>query len=128
MQTLAPLVDQLIDIAEAELSGGKTCHIRLYDDHTYRIYIEHSYGDGEEAIVYDRDTGEVYWRDTAGARQMYIPDPVQPSTTIITHRFIDDAERVVTTIEPPIECAERSLECTETAALFLANRGTDTPD
>jgi len=110
MEPLAPLVDQLIEIAEAEIPAPRTCYVRLFDDMTYRIIVEHRYGDGKEAIVYDRNTGEVYWRDTAGARTMRAPRLDRGETAVVPY-FTKDAERVVTTIEPPIECEELETEC-----------------
>lgn len=110
MEPLAPLVDQLVAIAEEEIPAARTCYVRLFDDMTYRIIVEHRYGDHKEAIVYDRNTGEVYWRDTAGVRTMRIP-LISKGETVVQPYFVDDAERVVTTIEPPIECEELETEC-----------------
>lgn len=110
MQTLAPLVDQLQAIAQEELPEPQTCRIRLYDDNTYRITIEHHRGDGGEAIVYDRVTGEVYWRDSAGARELRILDPAYYDLITTTY-FEDESEAVVAELEPPIECEPATMDC-----------------
>lgn len=114
MQALAPLVDQLQAIAQKEIPGPRTCRIRLYDDHTYRITIEHSRCGEGEAIVYDRVTGEVYWRDSDGARRLHILDPVSYELITTTY-FEDDAEVVVTTIDPPFECEPAIRDCSNSA-------------
>ena len=106
MQTLAPLVDQLQAIAQEELPEPQTCRIRLDDDDTYRITIEHRRRDGEEAIVYDRVTGEVYWRDSAGARELHILDPVYYDLIRTTY-FEDGSEAVVA----EIECEPVTMDC-----------------
>lgn len=111
-QTLAPLVDQLQDIAQEEIPEPQTCRIRLYDDNTYRIAIEHRRRDGVEAIVYDRVTGEVYWRDSAGARKLRIIDPVYYDLITSTY-FEEGSEEVVAEIEPPIQCEPTTVNCKE---------------
>jgi hypothetical protein len=110
METLAQIVDQLNEIAEAEIPAPRTCRIRLYDDMTYRITIEHHYGDNTEAIVYDRNTGDVFWRDTVGAREFRFLQREAGGIACKPY-FTEDAERVVTTIEPPLECTELDSEC-----------------
>lgn len=112
MRTLAPLVNQLQAIARAELPAPRTCRVRLYDDHTYRITIEHHHPDSTEAIVYDRVTGAVSRRDTAGARQLVLHDPAFHDT-VITTAFAADAEDVITTIEPPLACEPDTMPCDE---------------
>jgi len=103
MKPLAPIVDQLKEIARQEIPAPRTCLVHLYDDYTFRIRIEHRYGDDEiEGIVYAHDSENVYWRDTAGAERVKIDDPDHEGT-IITTRFAEDAERVVATIPPPFE-------------------------
>lgn len=119
METLAPLVDNLQAIAREEIPAPRTGLIRLYDDYTYRITIKHRHGDHREGIVYDRVTGEVYWRDTAGQSVMYFTDPVDHHTISLPY-FRDDAQEVVATVEPPIECERtpRDCETEETVASF----------
>jgi hypothetical protein len=63
MVSIAPLIDQLQDIAYEELPAPRTCSVELWDDGDYDIIIYHKHGaDETEAIYYDASTGEVVWK------------------------------------------------------------------
>ncbi|SFS86826.1 hypothetical protein SAMN04488556_3003, partial [Halostagnicola kamekurae] len=67
MQPLAPIVDQMQEIAREELPEPRSCRIQLWDDGTFDVKIYHSPGpDSLQAIRYEPATSEIYWEYASG--------------------------------------------------------------
>jgi hypothetical protein len=57
---LAPVVDEVREIAREEMPSPQTCRLNLWDGGEYEIYIFHSRGTNErEQVVYDNETGDI---------------------------------------------------------------------
>lgn len=101
MQTLAPIVDQLREIARSELSEPQALKIALWDDGDYDIRVYHQMGfDTREQILYDNETWEVryqYWKGV----QWHSEFVSEEEGTVRTATFEETEDRVLTTIEPP---------------------------
>jgi hypothetical protein len=103
MQTLAPLVDQIREIAQDKLPSRRTLKLQAFDDGDYDLVVFHSPGPGErEQILYERDTGIVRWQ--------YLKNPSmnkefisEEAGTLLTTTFEERKERRITTIDPPTE-------------------------
>lgn len=67
VKPLAPIADQVREIAQEELGTPQTMHLKLWDDGDYDIYVFRSMGDEErEQIVYDNETGAVHYQYRKG--------------------------------------------------------------
>lgn len=105
MDPLAPIIDQMREIAQDELPAPQTCRIRLWDDGTFDAYIFHSMTDDETQLVrYERTTSQILWEHHTGARWEEIP--LTGGETIIEPAFNDRTVRVITTVEPPYPTSE----------------------
>ena len=102
LRPLAPIVDQLRDIAREELPAPRSCRINLWDDGTFSAYIYHSAaGDEIQAIRYERTTGEILWERKRGCDRKtteFASGETLSEPTYETHEM-----RVITTVEPPYE-------------------------
>lgn len=100
MEPLAPIIDQLREIAENEIPAPRTCRIQLWDDGTFDAHVYHAIGDDEVQIVrYERTTSEIVWEHRRGARRQ--ETPLTGGEIIIEPAFDDCAVRVIETVEPP---------------------------
>ncbi len=62
MEPLAPIVDEVRDLAAEELPAPKTLRVYLWDDGTYDICAYHNNGEHEqERVVFDPEAGEIRW-------------------------------------------------------------------
>ena len=105
MTTIAPLVDQLQDIARDELPAPRTCRATLWDDGDYDIVIYHSHGEDEEqAITYDVNTGDVVWKYRKNGDWVVDEDAPDGEGYGTAHgREYEESEtRWITTIDPPV--------------------------
>ncbi|RQG98679.1 hypothetical protein [Natrarchaeobius oligotrophus] len=100
LQPLAPIVDEMREIARDELPAPRTCRIKLWDDGTFDAGVYHSISDDElESIRYERTTSEIVWEHLSGGG--YVTTTF-PNGETLHEPTIDDAEvRVITTVEPP---------------------------
>ena len=105
MTTMAPLVDQLQDIARDELPAPRTCRVTLWDDGDYDIVIYHNHGaEEEQAITYDVTTGDVvlnYRKNGDWVVDEDAPDGEQYGTAYV-QEFEESETRKITTIDPPV--------------------------
>lgn len=102
MDTLAPIVNQMRDLARTELPDPQTCQVRLWDDGTFDIVIYHSLGEGErQQLTYERTTGEILWEHLRGAR--LDSTSLTGGETIHTPAFDQVQVRVLATVDPPSE-------------------------
>lgn len=100
MEPLAPIIDQLREIAENEIPAPRTCRIRLWDDGTFDAHVYHAMGDNERQVVrYERTTSEIVWEHRNGAR--WQETPLSGGETIIEPAFDDCTVRVIESVEPP---------------------------
>lgn len=102
MEPLAPIADQIREIAQEELGTPRTLHLKLWDDGDYDIYVFHGMGDEErEQIVYDNDTGAVSYQYRKGVSFKTVF--VSEEAGLYTEPVYDvDEERQITVIEPPL--------------------------
>lgn len=57
MEPLAPIIDQMRELAREEIPTPRSCKVRLWDDGTFDLVIYHSMGDSErQAVRYERST------------------------------------------------------------------------
>lgn len=102
MEPLAPIVDQMREIAQEELPAPRTCRIKLWDDGTFDAYIFHSGPDDErQRIKYERTTSEIIWEYSKGARWESQELSGGETLHMPVHDELD--VRVITTVEPPYE-------------------------
>jgi hypothetical protein len=67
MESLAPLIDRLREIADEEVPHPQTLEVRVWDDGDYSIRIFHKYGPkAMEQIVYHSRSGEAVWQRLKG--------------------------------------------------------------
>lgn len=105
MEPLAPIIDQMREIAADELPDPQTCRIRLWDDGTFDAYIFHSMaGDESQVVRYDRTTSEILLEHHKGAGTKEIP--LSGGETIIEPTFEESTIRVITNVEPPYKDSE----------------------
>ena len=102
MEPLAPIIDQMRDLAREELPSPRTCNVRLWDDGTFDAVIYHSMADGErQAIRYERSTSEIVWEHVRGA--WWEAEELTGGETIYESVHDEQEIRVLTTVEPPYE-------------------------
>lgn len=102
MEPLAPLIDQMIEIAHEELLEPRSCRINLWDDGTFDIVIYHSTGNDErEWITYERSTGEILWQYVSGTR--WNTESMSGNETLHTPVHDESEVKVIATVEPPYE-------------------------
>ena len=105
MTPLAPLVDQLQEIARTKLPAPRSCRIQLWDDGDYDITISHSQGEDEgQAISYDVDTGDVLWKYRKNGEWVVDGEAETDDRdgTPYTRTFEKSETQRITTIEPPV--------------------------
>lgn len=101
MEPLAPIVDQVRQIAQEELEAPRTMHVKLWDDGDYDIYVFHSMGDEErEQIVYDNETGAVHYQYRKGVsfRTVFVSEEAGSYTEPVYD--VDEESRIMK-IDPP---------------------------
>jgi len=102
MEPLAPIIDQMRDLAKEEVPAPRTCQVRLWDDGTVSAYLFHSVNDDETKLIrYERTTGEIVWEHHTGARWEKIP--LSGYESIVKPAFDESTVRVLTTVEPPYQ-------------------------
>lgn len=100
MEPLAPIIDQMREIAQEEIPSPRTCRIRLWDDGTFDAYIFHLGSTDEgQCIRYDRSTSEITWEYFEG--QHYETHEFSGGDTLHVPAFEEHEVRVITTVEPP---------------------------
>lgn len=102
VEPLAPIVDQMREIAQKELPTPRAARIHLWDDGDYQIRFYHSMGkDAGQKIEYDPDTGAVTWvyREGVTTESTYVSEGAGT-----VHEPVYDVreERQITIIEPPM--------------------------
>lgn len=105
MTPIAPLIDQLQDIARDEIPAPRTCSVKLWDDGDYHIVICHKHApDEQEGVYYDVETGEVVWKYIRNG-EWVVDDEADDRPgygTAYVMEFEETNERVLTVIEPPV--------------------------
>lgn len=100
MEPLAPIVDQMREIAIEELPSPRSCRVMMWDDGTFDTLIYHSGADDEaECIRYERTTSEILWERNKGARGRR--EEFSNGESLRTPTYDEAEVRVITTIEPP---------------------------
>lgn len=100
MEPLAPIIDQMRELAQEELPEPRACRIRLWDDGTFDADIYHlGPKDSSQCVRYERTTGEILWEHRKGAGTKEIP--LSGGETIIEPTLEDCDVRVLTTVDPP---------------------------
>lgn len=100
MEPLAPIIDQMREIAQEELPEPRTCRIRLWDDGTFDAYIYHSESKDEgQSIRYERTTSEILWEHRKGIVRKEIP--LSGGEIILESTCDEYNARVITTVNPP---------------------------
>lgn len=100
MEPLAPIVDEMRELARETLPAPRTCKIRLWDDDTFDVEIYHVAGDDErQSLRYERTTGEVCWEHARGVR--WRSEPMSGGETVHEPVVEESDVRVLTTLEPP---------------------------
>lgn len=107
VQTLAPLIDTIREIAQEELPPPRTMRINLFDDGDYRIYVFHKVAEDErKQIYYEPDSGVVRWQHCKFAPNQERPDPSdipEGEERVIETEFAFNKERERTTLESPLD-------------------------
>lgn len=101
MKPLAPIIDQIREIAQGELPAPRAARIYLWDNGNYEIQFYHSMGkDAGQLIEYDNETGAVLWKYREGVT---IESTFVSEKAGTVHEPVYDVseERQITTIEPP---------------------------
>lgn len=101
IEPLAPIVDQIREIAQEELPAPRTARIHLWDNGNYEIQFYHSMGkDAGQLIEYDTENGAVLWKYREGVT---IESTYVSEETGTVHESVYEVteERQITTIEPP---------------------------
>ena len=99
MGPLAPLIDQMREIAREELPEPRSCRVQLWDDGTFDINIYHSKGsDKREWITYERSTSEIVYLSVDGTGW---ETESFATETLHTPTYDESEARVITTVEPP---------------------------
>ena len=103
MEELAPVVDEVREIAREEMPVPQTCRLNLWDDGDYEIYVFHSLSKNErEQVVYDNETGEILWQYRKMAPESDGQKRVQTDDyTKIVPNIIESDERQVGYVKPP---------------------------
>lgn len=100
LEPLAPIVDQMRELARDELPSPRSCKVRLWDDGTFDVVIYHSMRDDEmQFLRYERTTSEIYWAYVSGTR--WESESLTGNETVheATHDEVD--VRVLSQVEPP---------------------------
>lgn len=98
---IAPIADQIREIAQQELSEPRTMHLKLWNDGDYDIYVFHSMGKEErEQIVYDNEIGAVSYQYRKGVsfETVFVSEEAGSYTKPV---YDVSKERQITTIAPP---------------------------
>ena len=100
MEPLAPIVDQMRELAREELPTPQSCRVELWDDGTFDVVIYHSMGNDECQVVrYERTTSEILWEYLSGGHWEITE---LSGGEEIHDRIHDEREvRVLATVEPP---------------------------
>lgn len=102
MEPLAPIIDQMRELAREELPSPRTCKVRLWDDDSFDVVIYHSRDNDERQLIrYERTTSEIIWERVRGAR--WEAEDLTGGETIYEPDFDKREVRVITTVEPPYE-------------------------
>jgi len=101
MEPLAPIVDQMREIAEDEIPFPQTCEVNLWDDHTVGVKIYHSADDEMYLLRYQRQTGEIVLEYAKGAK--WQRESLSGGEIVHEPTFEEREARVITTVEPPYE-------------------------
>lgn len=100
MEPLAPIVDQMRDLAREEIPAPRTCKVHLWDDGTVDVKIYHGMGDDEFQVVrYERWTSEIVWEHLRGHK--WRTTTFAGGETLQEREFEERDLRVLTTVEPP---------------------------
>lgn len=100
MEPLAPIVDQMRELAQDELPSPRTCKVRLWDDDTFDVVIYHSMGDDErQALRYERTTSEILWEHVQGAD--WNAHSLSGNETLYESTCEASEVRVIATVVPP---------------------------
>lgn len=100
MGPLAPIVDEMRELAREELPAPRTCEVRLWDDSTFDVVIYHSMGDDErQSLRYERTTGEVFWEYARGAG--WRSESLTGGETVHEPVVEESDVRVLARFEPP---------------------------
>ena len=99
MEPLAPIVDQIREIAEDELPFPQTCEVTLWDDGTVGAKIYHSSGDEVYLLRYQRQTSEIVLEYAKGAQ--WKRESLSGGEAIHKPTFDEREAEVVATVEPP---------------------------
>jgi hypothetical protein len=106
MESIAPLINQLQDIACEEIPAPRTCSVTLWDDGDYDVIIYHKHGPDEKvAIYYDASIGDVMWKYVKNGEWVVDEDAEDGEEygTAYVQSDEESDERTITTIEPPVE-------------------------
>lgn len=75
MESLAPLVDRLREIADEEVPHPQTLKIRVWDDGDYQIHIFHHGPQGREQIMYTSGMENPIWQRLKGPSERHVEAP-----------------------------------------------------
>lgn len=101
MVPIAPIVDQMREIAQEELPAPRSARIHLWDNGNYEIQFYHSMGkDAGQLVEYDPDNGAVTWMYREGVT---MESTFVSETEETVHEPVYDVEKVrqIMSIEPP---------------------------
>ena len=99
MGSLAPIVDEMRDLADEELPEPRTGEIKLWDDGTVSVVIWNRSGDERRQLRYERTTGEILWEYMKGADTEWTS--VGNGEAILEPTFEELEVRAVATVGPP---------------------------
>jgi len=101
MEPLAPIVDQMREIAEEAIPFPQTCEVNLWDDDTVGVKIYHSVGDEMYLLRYQRQTSEIVLEYAKGPR--WQRESLTGGEIVHEPTLEERKVGVITTVEPPYE-------------------------
>lgn len=99
LEPLAPIFDQMREIAKHELPASQTGLIKLYADGTFRAGIWHKTNNGRKTIRYERETSEIIWEHTRGYHKE--TTELTGGETIYAPAYDSQSVRTIAFVDPP---------------------------
>lgn len=107
MEPLAPIIDQIREIARDEIPSPRAMKIALWDDGDYDIHVYHSRGSDERIqVLYDNESGAVLWQHIKLDPDWEIPDHEEipdGEERIVVPEYEFKETRQLSVIDPPEE-------------------------
>jgi hypothetical protein len=99
LKPIAPIVDQMRELAKEHLSDGCTCRIKLYEDGTYKIRFVHSNGEKSCEFIHLTPPSEIVHVTIEGAHEKEVE--FSDGGSIIRPGYDTYDAEVLCQVEPP---------------------------